>query len=1199
MKRFLLSILIAHASCIYSQEWKQMARDPQVNIFDVVKEAELYFDTIDIKAKGSGWKGYQRWLYENEKRYAPSGDRSKSDPFFAEKAYLSFLDNVPESNIFNAGWEQLGPHYIGQVTEHYAVGLGRVECFYSDPNDPDRIYLGSRSGGFWQTTDGGLTWNENSTDFLTASGVNTMTVRPTNNDSVLINVRNASNGASHGIYRSSDAGLTWTITPFNPTNLGWGGLGTNQQIYEVIYHPTIPDLVYVASGQGFYRSTDDMLTWTQILSANTREIHFHPTDPNVMYVRPSGANFLYVSTNTGQSFFSSGATPSGNISRFSTSSDCPDCIYAVNNDYLWKSENQGVTFTEVSNHGIGMYGGFAVSDVDTSHILIGAIDVYMSADGGQNFERKTIWHEGNATYTTNDTYVHADIRRARYINGILWICTDGLLARSSDNGISWEIFEGVSIRENYTLGLSQSNHERTISGAQDNGTSMHTENGWLEVWGGDGMEGIFHPLNDDWLFVSAQYGYRYVSKNGGMTISGATPPDQNGGWVAPLFYDPNDHMRVYSFGDTVHRSDNFGSSWTKVGTPSFSGDIKRAAISEGNSQKIVVTRYEKIEISLNGGTSFFDIQGTLPNSYISDVCFDPNDDFTIVVVYSSHQNNGEKVFISNNNGLTWTNITYNLGNMPVRSVVIDHTNASTIYVGTEHGVFKKAMSSTTWTPYNPDLPNVSVNEMEIMYGSNTLRANTWGRGLWEFTLDGRANYPAILTTEITNPPSEVFPKEGVDEFVTSVISYDGTVSSAYVEWSLNSPVFGNVIPMTNTLDSTWVSDQPLPDAVQGTVVYFKVYAVGDSGDTTETYKFMYTIKPGMYCASSGSMGWQTAVTLVDFNTINNPTGKTNPYTSYFNTHSTTVMAGSSYPLTTNVNTDGNYTVHAKAWIDWNHDFDFNDPGEEYDMGFAQNTPNGPTNLSPLMVTVPANAYIGTTTMRVSAKYNQSPDTCEVGFDGEVEDYSIQIILGCQPLSSSTDVIACESYAWNGNVYLTSGVFAVLLQNAEGCDSTAYLNLTIETLDANVTQGGLVLTADDTVGTFQWIDFENGFSPIVGATNPSYIATANGTYAVVVTSGSCTDTSACFVVDEVNLNENTLANVAIVRPNPSDGNFRIDFDGLQEQIDVVVYDAVGKCILTESRDGLETLNYQLNVASGTYYLHLQLANTSGVFKLVVK
>ena len=70
MKLALLSILFVHASYSYSQEWKQMARDPQINIYDVVIEAEAYFDTIDIKAKGSGWKGYQRWLYENEKRYA-------------------------------------------------------------------------------------------------------------------------------------------------------------------------------------------------------------------------------------------------------------------------------------------------------------------------------------------------------------------------------------------------------------------------------------------------------------------------------------------------------------------------------------------------------------------------------------------------------------------------------------------------------------------------------------------------------------------------------------------------------------------------------------------------------------------------------------------------------------------------------------------------------------------------------------------------------------------------------------------------------------------------------------------------------------------------------------------------------------------------------------------------------------------------
>lgn len=1199
MKLLLLTLFVAISSLGFSQRWKKLAQDPQVNFYDVVAEAESYFDTIDIYAKGSGWKGYQRWLYENEQKYYPTGDRSQIDPYFAENAYKEFINNVPESNIFNAGWEQLGPHYIGQVTGHYSLGLGRIETFYGDPNDPNRMYIGSRSGGFWQTLDGGATWNEGATDFLIATGVNTMTVRPTNPDSILINVRNARNGTTHGIYRSTDAGLTWIETDFNPTNLGWGGLGTNRQIYEVIYHPTIPDLVYVASNEGFYRSDDDMTTWAQTLTATTYEVHFHPTDPNVMYVRPNNANYLYVSTDAGVSFTTTGTTPGGNISRFSTTADCPDCIYAVNGDYVWKSLDQGGTFTQISNHGLGMYGAFAVSDTDTSQILIGNIDVNMSSDGGQNFGQTTFWAQGNATYATNTAYVHADIRRARCQNGVFWVSTDGFLGRSYDNGVTWEIFEGHSIRENYSLGVSQSEHERTITGSQDNGTSIHTENGWVEFYGADGMEGIIHPLNDDWMMGSLQNGGRRLTKDGGVTQTGATPPNQNGGWVAPLLYDPNNHMRLYSFGGGVYRSNDFGTNWTLMGTPSFTGTISHAVMSEGDSQKLVVSRSENLEISFTAGNTFFDIQGSLPNSTISDICFDPNDDNTILVTYASYQNNGQKVFISNNNGLTWTNITYNLGNIPVRSVVVDHTDASTIYVGTEIGVFKKAMADNTWTLYNPDLPNVAISEMEIMYGSNTLRATTWGRGLWEFTLDGRADYPAILTTDITDAPTEIVPLEGVDQYVTSVISYDGSLSSVYTEWSLSTPVFGNVIPMTNTIDSTWVSDTPLPNAPAGTRVFFKVYAVGSTGDTTETYKFTYVVKPEQYCPSSGNMSWQTAVTLVDFNTINNATGKTQPYTDYTGTQSTTLETGSSYALTTNVNTDGNYTIYAAAWIDWNNDMDFDDPGEEYEMGSAQNTANGPTNQSPTMITVPANANIGTTRMRVAARYNQTPVPCDVGYDGEVEDYSIVIIPGCAPTSSTTDITACDDFDWNGTTYTSSGSYSATLQNAQGCDSTANLNLTIETVNTNVSQGGIVLTAESAVGSFQWIDCDNGNALIPGATNPSYVATTNGNYAVIVTTTNCADTSACFTVDQVSLNENTLEEVAVIAPNPSDGNFSILFDEMQEQIDIVVYDATGKLILSESKENQKSLEYRLDVAPGTYYLQVQLREKAGVFTLLVE
>jgi hypothetical protein len=137
---------------------------------------------------------------------------------------------------------------------------------------------------------------------------------------------------------------------------------------------------------------------------------------------------------------------------------------------------------------------------------------------------------------------------------------------------------------------------------------------------------------------------------------------------------------------------------------------------------------------------------------------------------------------------------------------------------------------------------MTIRELEINYGSNTVRAATWGRGMWEYTLKDRLDFPAILTTEITDPPTFFLPKEGVDQYVSSVISYEGALSDVYLEWSINAPTFGNVIDMSNSIDSTWVSDLPLPGFPEGTKMFFKVFAVGASGDTTETYRFTYIVR---------------------------------------------------------------------------------------------------------------------------------------------------------------------------------------------------------------------------------------------------------------------------------------------------------------------------------------------------------------------
>ena len=997
MKYGLTILLLGLVHFSYCQTWKEMAKDLNVNLYDVVAEAEAHFEHINKSKKGSGWKGYQRWLHDNEPRYYPSGERNIFDPYFLMQSFKDLVANQSLSNRSTSteGWEELGPYYIEEVTGHYAVGLGRVESFYVDPINGDRLFLGSRSGGFWKTLDGGDTW-ENTTDFLFASGVNTIAVSPENTNRVLINVRNSRNGTTHGIYESFDGGDTWSITNFNPTNLNWGGLGSNKKIIKIMYHPTIPGLVFAGTTEGIYRSEDNFESFVlaqnqdqDALKSDYDFIEFHPTDENIIYASTyNNQSGIYVSTDNGLNFSPTGDLPENYASiRLSISPACEDCVYLGSTAGVWISTDKAETFTYVNDPLIANFGAFAVSDVDTSIMLFGNIDTHISSNGGQTWDQVTYWSTGNANYNTTGQYVHADIRGAKCYDGVFWVNTDGFLGKSIDNGITWEIFEGQSIRENYCLGASQSNHHRTIAGSQDNGTSIKTENSWVEFYGADGMEGIIHPLNDDWMIGSLQFGGKRRTKDGGYSQSGVNPQGFDGDWITPLFYDPNNQMSIYTMTNILYRSDDFGSTWTTLGDSGFSDNIKKAAIAENNSNTLAISRNSTLKISSDGGLTFTEVSQALPNQTITDIGFDPNDDNTIVVTYGSYGNNNQKVYLSHDQGLTWENITHNLGNMPIRSVVIDHTDNSTIYLGAEIGVYKKNMLDNTWQLFNQELPNTSVLELEIVYGSNTLRAATWGRGLWESKLDGRADYPSIETTRISNQPTDTQPKEGIDQFVTSTIDYDGDFNSVYTEWYTVTEE--GTIDMINTENDIWTSETAIPNFEAGTKVFFKVYAESKEGLLTETYKFMYEIRTNEPCTPSMNCDYGDGFQLFQLVDIDN-TSACEGYGD-FKDLSTDLEVGSTYELTL---TTGYGDQYIKVWIDYNDDFDFTEdevlvnnhviaPGENSAGTFTET----------INVSIPAAANIGSHILRAKSNFGADvpTDPCSETDYGETEDYTVVIV----------------------------------------------------------------------------------------------------------------------------------------------------------------------------------------------------------------
>ena len=330
-----------------------------------------------------------------------------------------------------------------------------------------------------------------------------------------------------------------------------------------------------------------------------------------------------------------------------------------------------------------------------------------------------------------------------------------------------------------------------------------------------------------------------------------------------MAYDPNDQFKIYDFRNGVYVSTDFGLNYNYIGTPTFLSSnlgnywwkIRNAEIAQNNSDIIIVSRTSEIEKSTDGGISFTNIRNNLPNHMIQDIAINPNDDNDIIVVNASFTDNSEKVFRSINGGASWINITHNIGDIPVHTVVIDHTNNPKIYIGTEVGVYYMPLDGNNWVLYSPDLPNVAIEELEINYGANTLKAATWGRGLWEYDLVDRASYPSIESTSITDPVSLNSPLEGSNQYITSEIIYDGNLTDVKVSFSINNQSFDNSINMSNTSGDLWVSDQALPNStLSGDNVYFKVIATGANNDTSSTYKLMYKVSEFMYCSSVGLDG---------------------------------------------------------------------------------------------------------------------------------------------------------------------------------------------------------------------------------------------------------------------------------------------------------------------------------------------------------
>lgn len=418
---------------------------------------------------------------------------------------------------------------------------GRIADFDVDPKNPNVYYVATAAGGVWKSVNRGITW-ESTFDRGGSFNLCCIKVDPKDSNIVWLGTGENSNPRSSmigdGLYKSTDAGMTWTRV----------ALAESEHIGNIQIDPRDSNVVYVSaqgplwsSGgeRGLYKTTDGGKTWREILTVSpdtgANEVVIDPASPNTLYVamwqrRRAVGQFIgggpesgiYKSTNAGQTWTKlTTGLPVKDMGRINLAVDAkvrPSRLYAMvdalaDERGFYRSDDSGATWARIGKRAPGAGRGGGAPQADTDEVRQadneeeeqeGPQDAsawFMNADPGYyneffvdpirpdtvwamstNLERST---DGGRTWSTFPLQgVHVD-------HHVIWpnptdrnhivLGNDGGLYESYDEGRTWRHFTNLPISQFYRVSVDNMLPFYTVcGGTQDNGsfcTPHRTQNG--------------------------------------------------------------------------------------------------------------------------------------------------------------------------------------------------------------------------------------------------------------------------------------------------------------------------------------------------------------------------------------------------------------------------------------------------------------------------------------------------------------------------------------------------------------------------------------------------------------------------------------------------------------------------------------------------------------------------------------------------
>lgn len=556
---------------------------------------------------------------------------------------------------------------------------GRVTAIDVNPRNDDHIYVGSASGGVWESKNGGISW-EPIFDDTGVLSIGSIEINPSNPAEIWVgtgegNPRNSHNSGA-GIFFSNDAGSTWTFKGLKETRL----------IHRIIVDPTNSKNIYVGAlgsawgaspDRGVFRSTDGGDTWSKSLYINEEtgvaDMVMDPSNPKKIIAalwefgrKPwtfnsggegSGMYITYDGGDNWKEITEEEGLPEGNLGRIGLAfaTNKPNIVYALveaTENGLYKSIDGGAKWELVSTENIGnrpfYYAELYVDPQNENRIYNVFTYLSKSEDGGKTF--RNIADYGNDVHPDHHAFWIHPTNPDFLIDG-----NDGGLNISKDGGETWRFITNIPVGQFYHVNYDLDFPYNVYGGMQDNGSwgGPHTvfrrgginNYDWQELFFGDGFDVVPDVSNSRYGYAMSQGGNvaRYDRETGRTQMVKPVHPegvDLRFNWNAAISQDPFDPCGLYFGSQFVHYSNDCGVSWDVISPDLTTND----------------TTKQKQDIS--GGLT---IDATNAENYTTLLAVAPSPVEKSVVWASSDDG---RLHITRDGGKTWTDVASRLPSMP-------------------------------------------------------------------------------------------------------------------------------------------------------------------------------------------------------------------------------------------------------------------------------------------------------------------------------------------------------------------------------------------------------------------------------------------------------------------------------------------------------------------------------------------------------